>query len=238
MDWVFFITNSALFVLVLIVSFIVVRIGAIALQLTGLEWSLAKFQSLSCFTSTGFTTKEAELITGDPRRRRIASVLIVFGHAGLVTLIATFANTLNPRMISGGIETTSWRFVLALTNLALLVVAIYVIYRLFTNTKFAHKLTNALRKRIIKRDIIKSVSVEELVVATAGYGVSRIKIREKHPLLDKTLSESGLRKDDITVLAIIRGHKTMPNPRANAKILPGDELICFGKLGGIRKRFA
>ena len=83
MDWVFFITNSALFVLVLIVSFIVVRIGAIALQLTGLEWSLAKFQSLSCFTSTGFTTKEAELITGDPRRRRIASVLIVLGHAGL-----------------------------------------------------------------------------------------------------------------------------------------------------------
>jgi len=238
MDWVFFITNSALFVLVLIVSFIVVRIGAIALQLTGLEWSLAKFQSLSCFTSTGFTTKEAELITGDPRRRRIASVLIVFGHAGLVTLIATFANTLNPRMISGTIETTSWRFLLALANLALLVAAIYVIYRLFTNTKFAHKLTNALRKRIIKRDIIKSVSVEELVVATAGYGVSRIKIREKHPLLDKTLSESGLRKDDITVLAIIRGHKTMPNPRANAKILPGDELICFGKLGGIRKRFA
>ena len=238
MDWVFFITNSALFVLVLIVSFIVVRIGAIALQLTGLEWSLAKFQSLSCFTSTGFTTKEAELITGDPRRRRIASVLIVLGHAGLVTLIATFANTLNPRMISGGIETTSWRFLLALTNLALVVAAIYVIYRLFTNTEFAHKLTNVLRKRIIKKDIIKSVSVEELVVATAGYGVSRIKIREKHPLLEKKLSESGLRKDDITVLAIIRGHKTMPNPRANAKILPGDELICFGKLGGIRKKFA
>jgi len=238
MDWVFFFTNPALFIFVLIVSFIVVRIGAIAFQLTGLEWSLAKFQALSCFTSTGFTTKEAELITGDPRRRRIASVLIVLGHAGLVTLIATFANTLNPRMTSGTIETTFWRFVLALANLALLVAAIYVIYRLFTNTKFARKLTNVLRQRIIKKDIIKSVSVEELVVATAGYGVSRIKIREKHPLLDKKLSESDLRKDDITVLAIIRGHKTMPNPRANAKILPGDELICFGKLGGIRKKFA
>jgi len=238
MDWVFFFTNPALFIFVLIVSFIVVRIGAIAFQLTGLEWSLAKFQALSCFTSTGFTTKEAELITGDPRRRRIASVLIVLGHAGFVTLIATFANTLNPRMISGTIETTFWRFVLALANLALLVAAIYVIYRLFTNTKFARKLTNVLRQRIIKKDIIKSVSVEELVVATAGYGVSRIKIREKHPLLDKKLSESDLRKDDITVLAIIRGHKTMPNPRANAKILPGDELICFGKLGGIRKKFA
>jgi len=62
--------NLILFIAILIVSFIVVRIGAIAFELTGLEWSLAKFQALSCFTGTGFTTKEAELITGHPQRRR------------------------------------------------------------------------------------------------------------------------------------------------------------------------
>ena len=84
-----------LFFTIIIVSFIVVRIGAVAFELTGLEWSLAKFQALSCFTGTGFTTKEAELITGNPQRRRIASVLIVLGHAGLVTLIATFASSLS-----------------------------------------------------------------------------------------------------------------------------------------------
>ncbi|MBE3143376.1 MAG: hypothetical protein IMZ61_05555, partial [Planctomycetes bacterium] len=54
--------NVLLFLTLIIISFIVVRIGAIAFQLTGLEWSLAKFQALSCFTGTGFTTKEAELI--------------------------------------------------------------------------------------------------------------------------------------------------------------------------------
>ena len=37
------------FIGALVVSWIIVRIGAIAFQLTGLEWSLAKFQSLSCF---------------------------------------------------------------------------------------------------------------------------------------------------------------------------------------------
>jgi len=41
--------NVLLFIIVLVGSFIIVRIGAIALQLTGLEWSLAKFQALSCF---------------------------------------------------------------------------------------------------------------------------------------------------------------------------------------------
>jgi len=50
------------------------------------------------------------------------------------------------------------------------------------------------------------------------------------------LSESGLRKDDITVLAIIRDDTTIPNPAANREILSGDELICFGKVDIIRKR--
>ena len=88
--------NILLFIVTIIISFIVVRIGAIAFQLTGLEWSLAKFQSLSCFSGTGFTTKEAELITGNPQRRHIVSILMVLGNAGLVTLVATFANTLRP----------------------------------------------------------------------------------------------------------------------------------------------
>ena len=235
--------NMVLFITVLIISFIVVRIGAIAFQLTGLEWSLAKFQALSCFTGTGFTTKEAELITSDTRRRRIASALIVLGHAGLVTMIATFANTLRPRSTPGDLNIpflplTISDEVLPLINLILIVIAIYIIYMLFTNTKFAQRLTNILRARIIKKDIIKSVSCEELAVATGGYGVSKIKIHQDHPVLDKAISESELRRDDITVLAIIRADKTIPNPFADTKIISGDELICFGKLENIRTKFA
>ena len=235
--------NSILFIIVLIISFIIVRIGAIAFQLTGLEWSLAKFQALSCFTATGFTTKEAELITSNPRRRRIASVLIVLGHAGLVTMIATFANSLRPPAIANKLSVPFLPFdipegVLPWINLTVLTVSIYIIYKVFTNTNFARKLTNILRARIVKRDIIKPVSFEELAVATGGYGVSKIRIRQDHPVLDKALSESELRRDDITVLAIIRADRTIPNPLADTKILSGDELICFGKLGSIRKKFA
>ncbi len=235
--------NLVLFITVLIVSFVIVRIGAIAFQLTGIEWSLAKFQALSCFTATGFTTREAELITSDLRRRRIATVLIVFGHAGFVTMVATFANSLRPRAIADKLDVPFSAFtisdrILPWINLIIIVAAIYITYKLFSNTTFARKLTNILRNRIIKREMIKSVSCEELAVATGGYGVSRIKIREDNPILGKALSESELRKDDITVLAIVRAERTMPNPVANTKILSGDELICFGKLGSIRKKLA
>lgn len=235
--------NLVLFIMVLIVSFVIVRIGAIAFQLTGLEWSLAKFQALSCFTATGFTTKEAELITGDSRRRRIASVLIVLGHAGFVTMIATFANSLRPQVMGDKLAIPFLPSVIPSStlpwiNLTTIIVAIYIIYKIFTNTKFAQRLTSILRARIVKKDIIKSISCEELAVATGGYGVSKIKIRQDHPILNKALSKSELRRDDITVLAIIRGHRTIPNPSADNKILSGDELMCFGKLGNIRKKFA
>jgi hypothetical protein len=229
--------NLALFIVVLIVSFIIVRIGAIAFQLTGLEWSLAKFQALSCFTSTGFTTKEAELITASPQRRRIASILIVLGHAGFVTMIATFANSLRPPVVEISVLSDFISpGVMPWINLVVIVVAIWVIYKVFTDTKLALRLTNVLRARIIKRDIIKSVSFEELAIATGGYGVSKVAVDAGSTALEKTLSESQLRKSDITVLAIIRADATIPNPSAKTKILLGDELVCFGKLENIRNQ--
>ncbi|MBU4312425.1 MAG: hypothetical protein KJ706_06885 [Candidatus Omnitrophica bacterium] len=233
--------NLLLFIVAIIISFIVIRIGAIAFQLTGLEWSLAKFQALSCFTGTGFTTKEAELITGNTQRRKIASFLIVLGHAGFVTLIATFANSLRPNQIMSTFTLPILHSVIPSgmipwINLIVIIMAIYVSYRVFTYAKFAGKLTDFLRSHIVKKEIVKRVSFEELVIATGGYGVSQIEICDNSQVLNKTLLESGLKELDILVLAIERKETTIPNPSAGTRILLGDSLICFGKLGSIRKK--
>jgi len=231
--------NPMLFITVLVLSFVIVRIGAIAFHLTGLEWSMAKFQALSCFTSTGFTTKEAELVTANRQRRRIASILIVLGHAGLVTMIATFANTISPAAKALSIPFLPVDIpsgLLPWINLAIIVVAVYVIFKLFTNAKFVHRATNALKERLIKKEVIERVSFEELAIATGGYGVSKIQVSKDSPVLDKTLIESRLRSIGIIVLAIVRAGETIPNPTADSKILLADELVCFGKLGEIRDK--
>jgi Trk-type K+ transport system membrane component len=234
--------GAVLFIIVLIASFIIVRIGAIAFQLTGLEWSLAKFQSLSCFSGTGFTTKEAELITGDPRRRRIASILIIFGNAGLVTMIATVASALNPeqaliaRFSESFLPFSIPAPVVPWINLTVIILGLLVIYKISTNRTFAGKITRYLRKRIRKKGLLKPVSFEELLFLTGGYGISRIEVSENSQLIDKTLIESDLRKKDITVLAIVRGSETIPNPTALVTIHKGDELLAFGKLENIRNK--
>lgn len=71
------------------VSIFVVRIAAVAMRLTGLDDSSARFQALSAFTGTGFTTKESEMIVNYPVRRRIVSLVMIIGNLGLVGVFAT-----------------------------------------------------------------------------------------------------------------------------------------------------
>ncbi len=233
--------NLILFVIVLLISFIVVRIGAIAFQLTGLEWSLAKFQALSCFTGTGFTTKESELIVSNPQRRKIASALIVLGNAGLVTMIATFANSLRPGVSETRISLPFLKdfmpsSLLPWINFAVIILLFLLLYKLFTYNNSSQGLTNLLRKFVLKRDIIKPVTFEELLISTGGYGVSRITICPDSPILNKTLIESKLRSYDIIVLAIIRDRQTIPNPSTDTIFSLDDELICFGRLENIQQK--
>jgi hypothetical protein len=73
--------------LFLAVWLLILWIGSIALEATGLERSRSRFQALSALTGTGFTTSQAELIVEHPKRRRITSYLIFLGNTGIVAFI-------------------------------------------------------------------------------------------------------------------------------------------------------
>jgi ribosomal protein S6--L-glutamate ligase len=121
-------------------------------------------------------------------------------------------------------------------NLGVIVIALYFLYKLSTNSTVAKKVTNFLRAKIIKKELIQRVSYEQLMLATGGYGIARMTVCAGSPVMDKTLSDSALRSQDITVLAITREGKTSANPKADMKILLDDELLCFGKLENIKNR--
>jgi len=164
---------------------------------------------------------------------------MVLGNAGLVTLIATFANSLRSDVLEFPIpflgSVIPDRF-LPLANVVVMVALLYIGYKLFNKTNISRKLTKAIRIRIINREMVKRVSFEELAISTGGYGISSIKISSDSPVLGKSLQESNLREWDITILAIERNKETIPNPKASMKIVENDTLICFGKLESIRSR--
>src|SRR4029079_357113 len=83
-----------LLLVIVSVSYLIVRVEALGLELTGVDRERANFQALSAFTNSGYTTKEAEEMVRHPVRRRIISVLMILGHAGMVTMIGSFASSL------------------------------------------------------------------------------------------------------------------------------------------------
>lgn len=233
--------NILIFLIILIASFAVVRIGAVAFQLTGLEWTLAKFQALSCFTGTGFTTNEAEIITGHPQRRKIASILMVTGNAGLITLIATFANTLraddylSKMTLPFADQVIPSQFV-PLLNLVLIVFFLWLFYKISIRSTLVKKFTDLFKKYLEKKHLVSPVSFEELLVSTGGYGISGILLTEKSPISGVSIKNTLLREHNVNLLAIERGNRTIANPPADMELLAGDRVICFGRLDNIRKQ--
>lgn len=95
------------FLLVVLFSIIVVRIGTVALKMTGLSREVAAFQAQSAFSGVGFTTSESEYVVTHPVRRRIIGILMLLGSAGITsamaTLVLTFVGKTPIEMIERGV---------------------------------------------------------------------------------------------------------------------------------------
>ncbi len=232
--------NLILFFFFIVTSFVIVRIGAVAFHVTGIEWALAKFQALSCFTLTGFTTREAELIASHPSRRKIASLLMLLGNAGFVAVVATSVNSLRPPDALYDIEIPYLHLIISSrffpwVNLALMVLFFFIGFLIIDKTKLLRKMTIWIRKRIQKKRSIQPVSFEEMVIASGGYGLLNIEIGKESSLLDKTIKETHLRSRGVEILVIQREGETITVPTGDIQIHLGDNLICFGQLDKVKK---
>jgi len=223
MDGIYFLLPT---LLVIFISFLVVRAAAIALMMTGMDEKRARFQALSAFTGTGFTTREAESIVNHPLRRRIISWLMILGNAGIVTVIITATSSL----------VTSEGYQLSL-NALILLVGIYLIYKIATHKGFMRRWESYVEDKLIKSPAFEEAATEDLLHLIEGYGLVRAIIKEKSPFVGSSLSESKLREKELLVLGIERGKNWIPIPKANERINEGDRLVVYGPLGVLKALF-
>ena len=78
------------------------------------------------------------------------------------------------------------------------------------------------------------IDVRQRLTVSKGYGVSEIYIPEGSKLVGQTITGTNLREQDINVLTLYRGGKSIPNPRADRVLEARDRLLCFGKLEAMR----
>lgn len=74
------------------------------------------------------------------------------------------------------------------------------------------------------------IDLRQRLTLARGYGIAEVPVQPDADLAHKTIAETGLREMDVLVLSIHRQGLEIPNPRGSREILPGDVLLCYGKL--------
>jgi hypothetical protein len=214
-----------LMLVVLTVWLFVLWFGSIALEATGMERSRARFQAISALTGTGFTTREAENIVGHPRRRLIVSWMMFLGSVGIILfLLLMFI------LIVVGIQPSKPTSPVALILSALPAVALLVLFWLGVLDKLATVIVNWLKRtQYFKPEL----SNTEIVYHAGEYSLARLTIGKAAPEVGSKISDTSLAKQGITILAIERGDKTLPFPKAKEMVLAGDHLLCYGETAQI-----
>jgi len=210
------------FFIAVIISLIIVRIGTVALEMTGLSRDVAAFQAQSAFFGAGFTTSESEYVVSHPMRRRIIRTLIFFGNAGITSIIVTLVLTL----VGGDKNESTITFLFMVTGL----LGIYLVFK----SKRVEKIMRKIIKKFLQKRFpeLHICDYTQLLGITRGYSISQIKVKEDNWLANKSLRELELNKEGILVLGIYRKvdkkEVYLNAPRGNTMILPGDILVCYG----------
>ncbi|HIQ03708.1 MAG TPA: potassium transporter TrkA [Desulfurococcales archaeon] len=208
--------------LVILFSIIVVRIGTVALRMTGLPNEVAAFQAQSAFSGTGFTTSESEIVVSHPVRRKIIRILMLLGSAGITSAMATLVLTFVGRTPEEMAYRGFW--------LAIGLLALY----LFARSKLIYKWMAKLIEKALERwTTIRVYDYEQLLGLSKGYTISQFKVKKDSWLAGKTLKELELEREGIIVLGIYRKvngvERYIGAPKANTRIEVGDVIICYGR---------
>jgi len=212
---------------ILIFSILITRITAAILENTGLSSKAAKFQARSAFTGCGFTTTESEKIVQHPVRRNVIFTLMLLGNAGIVTVIATLLIT----FLHNSERALPWYI-----NIAIVSGGILVLWVLSSNKnidKWLCKIINIILSRFTS---LKSRDYSSLLKLAGDYQVTELNVKDNDWVVGKTLYESNLKNEGITVLGIERiNGNYIGLPDNIVKIKSGDNLIVYGRESAIKR---
>ena len=212
--------------IVIIISFLVVRAAAIALMMTGMEENRARFQALSAFTGTGFTTRDAEIVVNNPRRRRIITWLMILGNAGIVTVIVSATSTI----------VSSEGFWLPI-SIAIIVIWIFIFYRLMSRRGLTRRWEEFVQNRLFKRSLFQETIVEDLFLIANDYGLVRIIATDNSLLLNSSAIEEKVKNKHFMIMGINCGNRWISLPVDYEAIHKNDRVILYGRLNAIHKIF-
>lgn len=209
----------SLFVVV-ILSLVVTRVGAVALRLTGMSQDAARFQARSALTGAGFTTTESEQIVSHPVRRKIVGMLMLLGNIGLVAASGTLIVSLVG--IEDGDKSSILKFVV-------LICGLFLLYIIASSKIIDRFMCTVISWALSKYTEIETRDFSTLLHLHGDYQIAEIKVRPIDLMAGKTLAESNFKHQGVLVLGVINEDgEYYGAPDAEHVILPNHTLVIYG----------
>ncbi len=208
-----------------VLAMVVIRTGAIALEMTGLSRDAARFQALSAFFGAGFTTGESELVVNHPVRRRVIRDLIIVGNIGILTLITATILTFVGEGAEGGLKK------------GVIIVFVLLLLGLLSRSRLWMAFIDRTITAALKQGgVVRALDYESMLHVREGYSVGEFLIEADHALVGRTLGQSRPRAEGLTVLGITRANGSYEGlPHGDATIHAGDTLIVYGQESALRR---
>ena len=229
----------ALILAVVTFYLLAIEIFSVAFKLTGLSTKKIKFQVASLFTSTGFTTNESELVVGDDRRRKIATICMYTGHifsvAFMGLIINVFFTLVNGKTIDYSVQTyTEWYFIILYITSGLFLLMLFL--KIPPINKHFQKFLEALAINSSKKS--RNTNYVSVIDLQGKHAIAEVILNHIPPFaVDTPLSQMELTKNySINVLSIKRG-KRIVDVTKDTMFRKGDVLIVFGLINDIKQAF-
>lgn len=203
--------------LIFALSLLVIRVGSIALRMTGLTPEVASFQAASAFSGAGFTTQEAEHVVSTPERRAIVKMLIRLGSVGLVSVIASLVLSFTE---NGGENAL---------NLAFIVGGATIIVVIARSQLLNRALTPVIERALGRVTDLTVKDYLHLLGLESEYSVAEVDVPQAKWLANTTPAELNLASEGVLLLGIRRGDTYVGAPAGDTEIKPGDTLVLYGK---------
>ena len=198
-------------------SLLVIRIGSVALEMTGLSPNVASFQATSAFSGAGYTTQEAEQAVTTAGRRRVVKALIRLGSVGLLGAISTLVLSFTQ---SGGDNLLSAAYILG---------GVGVIVLLAQSRWFNRLLTPVIELALSRTTELVVKDYARLLGLQGEYRVAEVDVDAGDWLAGETLAELDLTSEGVLVLGVRRNDSYIGAPQSETETRPGDTLVLYGR---------
>jgi len=213
------------FIILIYIVMIFIEVSIISLKITGMSREKARFQVISLLTSTGFTTRESELITQHPIRRKIAERIMIFKYfasiIGTATLFNVYVELLKEQIKT--IDIVIWLIMLS------------AIFGILKNKWIILRIDTFVERSLVKqaRENKRRYNSQALL-DSEDFGIVDVVLDQGNYLVGLRIKDSGLKSKFIQVLQIGKGDKNYPFPKPEYIFEDGDKLTIYGKMDEVK----